>query len=445
MIKKLLIANRGEIALRIMASAKELGIKTVMVYSEADRNSMPVQLADEAYCIGPAKPGDSYLNIPAIMTAAELSGADAIHPGYGFLAENPRFAEIVEASGLVFVGPSPEHIKLMGNKQEARRTMESLGVPILPGSNGVIKRIGEARRIAEKIGYPIILKAVAGGGGRGMRIINTSAELEENFNTAQREAYMAFGSPDLYIEKYIENAHHVEIQVIGDGKRAISIGDRECSMQRRHQKIVEEAPSPFISEETRQKMMDVVEKAATALKLRSLTTFEFLVDSEENFYFIEANTRIQVEHPVTELVTWLDLVKEQLLISSGKRLSFKKEDVKRVGHAIEARINAEDPRTYSPSPGKIHFLFLPGGNGIRVDTAVFQGYEIPPFYDSMIAKVIAYGRTRDEALKKLEIALKHTSIVGVKTNLPLLLKLFESPKFKSGNYTTRFLEEEFNW
>lgn len=445
MIRKLLIANRGEIALRIMTSAKELGIKTVVVYSEADRQSMPIQLADEAYCIGPAKPGDSYLNIPAIMTAAELSGADAVHPGYGFLAENPRFAEIVEASGLIFVGPSPEHIKLMGNKQEARRTMESLGVPILPGSNGVIKRIGEARRIAEKIGYPIILKAVAGGGGRGMRIINTAAELEENFNTAQRESYMAFGSPDLYIEKYIEKAHHVEIQVIGDGEKAISIGDRECSMQRRHQKIVEEAPSPFISEETRQKMMDVVEKAATALKLRSLATFEFLVDSEENFYFIEANTRIQVEHPVTELVTWLDLVKEQLLISSGYRLSFKKEDITRVGHAIEARINAEDPRTYSPSPGKIHFLFLPGGNGIRIDTAVFQGYEIPPFYDSMIAKIISYGRTRDEALKKLEIALKHTSIVGVKTNLPLLLKIFESPEFKSGNYTTRFLEEEFNW
>jgi len=445
MIRKLLIANRGEIALRIMTSAKELGIKTVVVYSEADRQSMPVQIADEAYCIGPAKPGDSYLNIPAIMTAAELSGADAIHPGYGFLAENPRFAEIVEASGLIFVGPSPEHIKLMGNKQEARRTMESLGVPILPGSNGIIKRIGEARRIAEKIGYPIILKAVAGGGGRGMRIINTSAELEENFNTAQRESYMAFGSPDLYIEKYIEKAHHVEIQVIGDGEKAISIGDRECSMQRRHQKIVEEAPSPFISEETRQKMMDVVEKAATALTLRSLTTFEFLVDSEENFYFIEANTRIQVEHPVTELVTWLDLVKEQLLISSGYRLSFKKEDITRVGHAIEARINAEDPRTYSPSPGKIHFLFLPGGNGIRIDTAVFQGYEIPPFYDSMIAKIVSYGRTRDEALKKLEIALKHTSIVGVKTNLPLLLKIFESPEFKSGNYTTRFLEEESNW
>lgn len=445
MIKKLLIANRGEIALRIMASAKELGIKTVVVYSEADRQSMPVQLADEAYCIGPAKPGDSYLNIPAIMTAAELSGADAVHPGYGFLAENSRFAEIVEASGLIFVGPAPEHIKLMGNKQEARRTMESLGVPILPGSNGVIKRIGEARRIAEKIGYPIILKAVAGGGGRGMRIINTSAELEENFNTAQRESYMAFGSPDLYIEKYIEKAHHVEIQVIGDGESAISIGDRECSMQRRHQKIVEEAPSPFISEATRQKMMDVVEKAATALKLRSLTTFEFLVDSDEKFYFIEANTRIQVEHPVTELVTWIDLVKEQLLIASGNKLSFKKKDVKRVGHAIEARINAEDPITYSPSPGKIHFLFLPGGNGIRVDTAVFQGYEIPPFYDSMIAKVIAYGKTRDEALKKLEIALKHTSIVGVKTNLPLLLKIFESPEFKSGNYTTRFLEEEFNW
>ncbi|MCD6454124.1 MAG: acetyl-CoA carboxylase biotin carboxylase subunit [Candidatus Aminicenantes bacterium] len=445
MIKKLLIANRGEIALRIMASAKELGIKTVIVYSEADKNSMPVQLADEAYCIGPASPSDSYLNIPAIMTAAELSGADAIHPGYGFLSENARFAEIVEASGLVFIGPSPKHIQLMGNKQEARKTMESLGVPILPGSNGVIKRIGDARRTAEKIGYPIILKAVAGGGGRGMRIINTPVELEENFTTAQREAYMAFGSPDLYIEKYIERAHHVEVQVIGDGKKAISIGDRECSMQRRHQKIVEEAPSPFISEETRQRMLDVVEKAATSLKLRSLVTFEFLVDQKENFYFIEANTRIQVEHPVTELVTWVDLIKEQILIASGGKMTTKKENLRRIGHAIEARINAEDPQTFSPSPGKIHFLFFPGGNGIRVDTAVFQGYEIPPYYDSMIAKIIAYGRTRREALRKLEVALKHTSIVGVKTNLPLLLKLFESPEFLSGNYTTRFLEEEFVW
>ncbi len=445
MIKKLLIANRGEIALRIMSSAKELGIKTVVVFSEADRDSMPVQLADEAYCIGPAKPQDSYLNMAAIMSAAEISRADAIHPGYGFLSENPRFAEIVEAEGLIFVGPSPQHIKLMGDKQRARRTMEELGVPVLPGSDGVVTRVGEARRVAEKIGYPIILKAVAGGGGRGMRIINSPAELEENFKTAQREAYLAFNSQDLYIEKYIERAHHVEVQIIGDGENVLAIGDRECSMQRRHQKIVEEAPSPFISPETREKMLATVERAAEKLGLRSLVTFEFLVDEDENFYFIEANTRIQVEHPVTEQITGLDLVKEQLLIASGEKLSFSRDDVKPFGHAIEARINAEDPRSFTPSPGKIHFLFLPGGNGIRIDTAVFQGYEIPPFYDSMLAKLIAYGRNREEALHKLEVALLHTSIVGVKTNLPLLLSLLKSPKFRSGNYTTRFLEEEFIW
>ncbi len=445
MIRKLLIANRGEIALRIMSSAKELGIKTVVVFSEADRGSMPVQLADEAYCIGPAKPQDSYLNMAAIMSAAEISKADAIHPGYGFLSENPRFAEVVEAEGLTFVGPSPQHIRLMGDKQRARKTMEELGVPVLPGSDGVVTRIGEARRIAEKIGYPIILKAVAGGGGRGMRIINSPAELEENFKTAQREAYLAFNSQDLYIEKYIERAHHVEVQIIGDGERVLAIGDRECSMQRRHQKIVEEAPSPFISPKTREKMLETVERAAEKLGLRSLVTFEFLVDEEENFYFIEANTRIQVEHPVTEQVTGLDLVKDQLLIASGEKLGYSREDVKTFGHAIEARINAEDPRTFTPSPGKIHFLFLPGGNGIRVDTAVFQSYEIPPFYDSMLAKLIVHGRTREEALRKLEVALLHTSIVGVKTNLPLLLSLLKSPKFKSGNYTTRFLEEEFIW
>ena len=445
MIRKLLIANRGEIALRVMSSAKELGIKTVVVFSEADRDSMPVQLADEAYCIGPAKPQDSYLNMAAIMSAAEISKADAIHPGYGFLSENPRFAEAVEAEGLIFVGPSPQHIRLMGDKQRARKTMESLGVPVLPGSDGVVNRIGEARRIAEKIGYPIILKAVAGGGGRGMRIINSPAELEENFKTAQREAYLAFNSQDLYIEKYIERAHHVEVQIIGDGENVVAVGDRECSMQRRHQKIVEEAPSPFISQRTREKMLETVEEASRKLGLKSLVTFEFLVDEEENFYFIEANTRIQVEHPVTEQVTGIDLVKEQLLVASGEKLSFSKEDVIVRGHAIEARINAEDPRSFTPSPGKIHFLFFPGGNGIRIDSAVFQGYEIPPFYDSMIAKLIAYGRDRNEALHKLEVALKHTSIVGVKTNLPLLLSLLKSAKFRSGNYTTRFLEEEFIW
>ncbi len=445
MIKKLLIANRGEIALRVMASAKELGIKTVLVFSEADRDSMPVQLADEAYCIGPAKPQDSYLNMAAIMSAAEISKANAIHPGYGFLSENPRFAEVVEAEGLIFVGPSPQHIRLMGDKQRARKTMESLDVPVLPGSDGVVTRVGEARRIAEKIGYPIILKAVAGGGGRGMRIINSPAELEENFKTAQREAYLAFNSQDLYIEKYIERAHHVEVQIIGDGENVVAVGDRECSMQRRHQKIVEEAPSPFISRKTRKKMLETVEEAARRLGLRSLITFEFLVDEEENFYFIEANTRIQVEHPVTEQVTGIDLVKEQLLVASGEKISFSKKDVVVRGHAIEARINAEDPRSFTPSPGKIHFLFFPGGNGVRIDSAVFQGYEIPPFYDSMIAKLIAYGKNRDEALHKLEVALHHTSIVGVKTNLPLLLSLLKSAKFRSGNYTTRFLEEEFIW
>ncbi len=445
MIKKLLIANRGEIALRILSSAKELGIKTVVVYSEADKNSLPVQLADEKICIGPAKATESYLNIPAIMSAAEITGADAIHPGYGFLSENSRFAEIVETSGLIFVGPKVEHIKLMGDKQQARKTMESLGVPILPGSQEAIKSLPEARKVAQKVGYPVILKAVAGGGGRGMRIIYTPSDLEENFITAQREAASAFGNPALYIEKFIENAHHVEIQVIGDGEKAVAIGERECSLQRRHQKVIEEAPSPFITQETREKMLEVVEKAATELGYKSLGTFEFLVDENQNFYFIEANTRIQVEHPITEMITGLDLVKEQLKIASGEKLRFSRKDLKIFGHSIEARVNAEDPRTYTPSPGKISFLVFPGGNGIRVDSAAFPGYEVTPYYDSMLAKIISFAPTRREAIKKLEVALNHTIVVGVKTNLPLLLKILSSEKFISGNYTTRFLEEEFRW
>lgn len=445
MIKKLLIANRGEIALRILSSAKELGIKTVVVYSEADKNSLPVQLADEKICIGPPKATESYLNIPAIMSAAEISEADAIHPGYGFLSENPRFAEIVETSGLIFVGPKVEHIKLMGDKQQARKTMESLGVPILPGSKEAIKSLPEARKVAQKVGYPVILKAVAGGGGRGMRIIYTPSDLEENFITAQREAASAFGNPALYIEKFIENAHHVEIQVIGDGEKAVAIGERECSLQRRHQKVIEEAPSPFITQETREKMLEVVEKAATALGYKSLGTFEFLVDEKQNFYFIEANTRIQVEHPITEMITGLDLVKEQLKIAAGEKLRFSRKDIKIFGHSIEARVNAEDPRTYTPSPGKINFLVFPGGNGIRVDSAAFPGYEVTPYYDSMLAKIISFAPTRQEAIKKLEVALNHTIVVGVKTNLPLLLKILSSERFISGNYTTRFLEEEFRW
>jgi acetyl-CoA carboxylase biotin carboxylase subunit len=440
MFSKVLIANRGEIALRILRACKELGIKTVVVYSEADRNSLPVLLSDEKICIGPAKATDSYLNVASIMSAAEITKADAIHPGYGFLAENPRFAEICETSGIKFIGPPSQIIRLMGDKQKARETMSKAKLPIIPGSEGVINDLKEAKKIISSIGYPVILKAVAGGGGKGMRIVYSSSQLEDAFQLAQSEAEAAFGNPSLYIEKYLGEARHIEVQVIGDSSGNImAFGERECSIQRKHQKIIEETPSPGVDEKTRKKMIKDVEQAAQAIGYQSLGTFEFLMDKNGNYYFMEANTRVQVEHPITEMVYGIDLVKEQIKLAAGEKLSINK-NLKLEGHSVECRINAEDPENFAPSPGKIEFLALPGGPGVRVDTALYNGYEIPPFYDSLIAKIIAHASTREEAINKMKVALETTTIVGVKTNIPLHLNIISNSYFREGKYNIRFMD-----
>ncbi len=440
MFSKILIANRGEIALRIIRSCKELGIKTVAVYSEADRNSLHAMLADERICIGPARASESYLNIPNILSAAEITGAEAIHPGYGFLAENAKFAEICQNSGLVFIGPPPEIIRLMGDKSKARQAMKKAGLPIIPGSDVILQDISEAKKVAQKIGYPVIIKAAAGGGGKGMRICYNAAQLEEQFPMAQNEAKAAFGDPSLYLEKYITGARHIEIQVIGDSKGNVTVfGERECSVQRKYQKIIEETPSPFIDERTRYKMMKETKKAAEEIGYRSLGTFEFLVDEKKRFYFMEANTRVQVEHPITEMVYGINLIKAQIRVAAGEKLNFPIELEMR-GHAIECRINAEDPETFIPSPGKIDFLVFPGGEGIRVDSAAYAGWEIPPYYDSLLAKIIAYAPSRQLAIAKMKAALETTTIVGVKTNIPLLLQILSSDDFVKGNYNTQFLE-----
>ncbi|MDI6845695.1 MAG: acetyl-CoA carboxylase biotin carboxylase subunit [Candidatus Saccharicenans sp.] len=440
MFSKILIANRGEIALRIIRSCKELGIKTVAVYSEADRNSLHAMLADERICIGPARASESYLNIPNILSAAEITGAEAIHPGYGFLAENAKFAEICQNSGLVFIGPPPEIIRLMGDKSKARQAMKKAGLPVIPGSDVILQDVTEARKIAQKIGYPVIIKAAAGGGGKGMRICYNAAQLEEQFPMAQNEAKAAFGDPSLYLEKYITGARHIEIQVIGDSKGNVTVfGERECSVQRKYQKIIEETPSPFIDERTRYKMMKETKKAAEEIGYRSLGTFEFLVDDKKRFYFMEANTRVQVEHPITEMVYGINLIKAQIRVAAGEKLNFPIELEMR-GHAIECRINAEDPETFIPSPGKIDFLVFPGGEGIRVDSAAYAGWEIPPYYDSLLAKIIAYAPSRQLAIAKMKAALETTTIVGVKTNIPLLLQILSSDDFVKGNYNTQFLE-----
>jgi len=441
MFSKVLVANRGEIALRIIRSCKELGIKTVAVYSEADRRSLHVMLADEAICIGPPKASESYLNIPNIISAAELTKAEAIHPGYGFLAENAKFAEICENSGFVFIGPPPDIIRLMGDKNRARQTMKKAGLPVVPGSDLVLEDISEAKKVAQKIGYPVIIKAAAGGGGKGMRICRTPSDLEEMFPMAQNEAKSAFGDPSLYIEKYITGAHHIEIQVIGDKTdQVIVFGERECSAQRKYQKIIEESPSPFIDEKTRRKMMKATQEAAEKIHYKSLGTFEFLVDEKKRFYFMEANTRVQVEHPITEMVYGINLIKAQIRAAAGEKVSFP-IDLEMRGHAIECRINAEDPETFIPSPGKIDFLVFPGGEGIRVDSAAYAGWEIPPYYDSLIAKIIAYAPSRVLAISKMKAALETTTIIGIKTNIPLLLNILSSTDFVNGNYTTQFVEK----
>jgi acetyl-CoA carboxylase biotin carboxylase subunit len=440
MFSKILIANRGEIALRVIRAARELGLKTVAVYSESDRNSLHTILADDKVCIGPGRSSDSYLSIPNILGAAELTKADAIHPGYGFLAENPRFAEICESSGIVFIGPQPAMIKLMGNKSLARQEMRRARLPVLPGSDEVVQDLAEAKKIAKRMGYPVILKAAAGGGGKGMRIARTRAQLEEQFGLAQNEAKSAFNDASLYIEKYLPDSRHIEIQIIGDKHgNVVALGERECSIQRKHQKVIEESPSPFVDDRLRKKMTKAAEDAARHIDYQSLGTFEFLVDEKERYYFMEANTRIQVEHPITEMVYSVDLVKEQIKIAAGEKLSIRDGMVMR-GHGLECRINAEDPVTFSPSPGTIDFMVLPGGQGIRVDSAAYQGWQIPPDYDSLVAKIIALAPTRAEAIKKMQTALEMTTIVGIKTNLPLHLAILADTDFAEGRYNTQFME-----
>ena len=440
MFSKILIANRGEIALRIIRSARELGYKTVAVYSEPDNNSLHTMFADEKICIGPAKAIESYLNIPNLLSAAEITKADAIHPGYGFLAENPRFPEICEASGITFIGPPAPLIRLMGDKNRARQEMKKTKLPVIPGSDKIIEDLSEAKKTAQKIGYPVILKAAAGGGGKGMRVVRSAVQLEELYAIAQNEAKAAFGNPFLYLEKYLLKARHIEIQVIGDKKgNVMAFGERECSIQRKYQKLLEETPSPFIDEKLRKKIVKSVQEAAHLIGYQSLGTFEFLVDERKKFYFMETNTRVQVEHPITEMAYGIDLIKEQIKIAAGEKLSLS-PDIKLKGHSIECRINAEDSETFIPSPGKIDFLVFPGGQGIRVDSAAYCGWEIPPDYDSLVAKVVAIAPERTETIKKMLTALEMTTIVGIKTNIPLHLDILSNSDFRKGDYNIHFME-----
>ena len=441
-IRKILIANRGEIAIRIIWTCKEMGIKTVAVHSEADREALHVRYADEAVCIGPAQSALSYLNIPSIISAAEITNVDAIHPGYGFLAESATFAKICEDCNIKFIGPKANVIAIMGDKVEARRTMQTAGVPILPGSPDPIESPAEAKAIAREIGFPVIIKAAAGGGGRGMRIVRSEDELETNLETAQAEALAAFKNGSVYIERYIERPRHIEIQVLADEHgNCIHLGERECTIQRRHQKLLEEAPSPVITREQREKMGAVAVKACQEIGYSSAGTFEFLLDEDGSFYFMEMNTRIQVEHPVTEMVTLADIVRNQIRIASGEDLQYQQEDVQIVGHSIECRINAEDPKTFVPSPGKITAFNIPGGPGVRVDTAVYPGYVVPPYYDSMIAKLIVHARTRELAIARMQRALDMMVVEGIKTTIPLHKKIMADERFRRGDFSTKFMEE----
>lgn len=442
MFKKILIANRGEIACRVIRACRELGIKTVAIHSEVDRECMHVKMADESLCIGPNPASESYLNIPSIISAAEISGADAIHPGYGFLAENTYFAEVCESCGIRFIGPDKESIEKMGDKITARKIMQKSSVPVIPGSDGPVSVDDpDLLKVAKKIGYPVIIKATAGGGGKGMRVVVTEEALKNAIVMAQTEAKAAFGNEAVYMEKYIEEPRHIEFQVLGDRKgKVVYLPERDCSIQRRHQKLVEESPSPFIDASLRSKMGKAARHAAEAVKYVTVGTVEFLVDKHGRYYFMEMNTRIQVEHPVTETITGLDLVKEQIRLAAGERLSFDSKDIKICSHAIECRINAEDPnRDFIPCPGKINQLFLPGGPGIRVDTHVYAGYTIPPFYDSLIAKVIASGANRSEAIARMQRALKEMVIDGIKTTAPLHQKIMANDYFHKGDVATDFL------
>jgi acetyl-CoA carboxylase biotin carboxylase subunit len=441
MFKKILIANRGEIALRVIHACRELGIKTVAVYSEADENSLHVRFADEDVCIGPPRSADSYLNVPAIISAAEIPGADAIHPGYGFLSESAYLAEVCEACHIRFIGPDPSVIKLLGDKARAKKAMRKAGVPMLPGSDGPVTGEEQALKVAKDIGYPVIIKAVAGGGGRGMRVVENAGELPNALRTAQREAEAAFGNGDVYVEKYLKNPRHIEFQIIGDHHgNVVHLGERECSIQRRHQKLLEESPSPALSDKVRKKMGSLVVDAAKAVQYTNAGTFEFLMDGDGRFYYMETNTRLQVEHPVTEMVTGIDIVKEQIRIAAGERLSFKQSEVTFTGHSIECRVNAEDPETFAPSPGTIHTFSVPGGPGVRVDTFAHAECTVPPYYDSMIAKIIVHGRDRQEAIARMRRTLDMTVIEGIRTSVPLHLKILNEADFQAGRLNTGFME-----
>jgi acetyl-CoA carboxylase biotin carboxylase subunit len=441
LFNKILIANRGEIALRVICACRELGIKTVAVYSEADEHSLHVRFADEDVCIGPARSLNSYLNVPAIISAAEITGADAIHPGYGFLSESAYLAEVCEACHIKFIGPFPNVIRLMGDKARARRAMKKAGVPVLPGSDGPVQNEEQALNVAKELGYPVIIKAVAGGGGRGMRVIRAAEELPKAFKTAMREAEAAFGVGDVYIEKYVDSPRHIEIQVMGDHHgNVIHLGERECSIQRRHQKLIEEAPSPVMSEKQRRKLGATVVDAAKAVQYTNAGTFEFLLDPSGHFYFLEANTRLQVEHPVTEFITGVDIVKEQIRIAAGQRLSVRQSDIEIRGHALECRVNAEDPDTFTPSPGLIQAFSVPGGPGVRVDTFAHSDCMVSPYYDSLIAKIITYGRDRREAIARMRRTLEMTVVEGIKTSIPLHLKILADEDFLAGKMSTSFME-----
>jgi len=443
-MNKILIANRGEIAVRIIRACKEMNIKTVAVYSEADKDALHTRLADEAVCIGPAPSAKSYLNIKSIIEAAYITGSDSIHPGFGFLSENSQFAKICEESNIKFIGPNSDVIDMLGNKSNSKELMKKAGVPVIPGSGGSVKGLKDAISVAEKIGYPVMLKAAAGGGGKGIRIANNSKELEVNYNIVKQEAKNSFNDDEIYIEKFIKEPRHVEIQILADEHgNVVHLGERDCTVQRKHQKIIEETPSTAIDEKLRNKMGNAAVKAAKVAHYTSCGTVEFLVDSDKNFYFMEMNTRIQVEHPITEMRTGIDIVKSQIKIAAGEELKLKQKDIEFKGHSIECRINAENPsKNFMPSPGKIKELNIPGGNGIRVDTAIYSGYTIPPNYDSMLAKIIAFGTTRNEAIAKMKRALEELVIDGVDTNRDFLFEIITNPNFIRGNFDTSFVEKE---
>ncbi len=444
MFKKVLIANRGEIAVRVIRACRELGIPTVAVYSQADAKSLHVRLATDAYCIGPAPSSESYLNIPAIISTAMMTGADAIHPGYGFMSERADFVDICTKHGIKFIGPSAESMRKMGDKATARKTMIENNVPVTPGT-GIIKSVEELQEFAKKAGYPIILKATAGGGGKGMRIVRNDDELEANMNLCQQEAQKFFGNPDIYAEKFLENPRHIEVQIIGDRYgNVIHLGERDCSIQRRHQKLLEEAPSPAIDEKTRKEMGEAAVRAAKAINYEGAGTCEFLLDSDGKWYFMEMNTRVQVEHCVTEMISQVDIVREQILVAAGEKLSYTQDNVRLYGHAIECRINAENPaKDFMPSPGKIDGYFAPGGYGVRVDSHVYSGYSIPPYYDSMIGKLICWGRTRNEARRRMYQALKEYVVTGIETTIPFHQDIIEDDVFISGNFNTGFIEDYY--